>query len=292
MKKYIILAFTALLMGFCLTMIFFEASHKAEPPVKEKTKKVEVQEKIQSSKPNPFEINCVALMDTNMVKISGTYQYGFNFYNKNVSYETNNPSPVPSASVIKLFIMEYAYHLIDNGEMTTDTYIDGVTVKNLLERMITVSDNSATNSFINHFGMEKLNAFFGENGYTHTKIERKMLDYEAQKQGKDNYTSVKDVMSFLDKLYTNKDIFPYSDMLDIMKRQQVKTKIQKKLPDGVIVANKTGELSNVENDAGIIFTPDGDVAMVFLTSSVSNTSVAREAIADSAVTLYELIKAE
>lgn len=92
-----------------------------------------------------------------------------------------------------------------------------------------------------------------------------MLDNEAVKNGKNNYTSIKDVMSFLDKVYEGKDRFPYSEMLDVMKKQKIDTKIRKKFPSDVIIANKTGELSDVENDVGIIFGEKCDFAIAFLT---------------------------
>ena len=156
--------------------------------------------------------------------------------------------------------------------------------------MITVSDNYSTNVLIDYFTMEKLNEFFAENGYTDTKIERRMLDYDAMAQGKDNYTSINDVMRFLDKLYKNKDIFPYADMIDIMINQQRRNKIPAYLPETTIIANKTGELSDVENDIGIVFSEKGDFAVAFLLTSLTDTYSARIAISDCTKYLYNLIE--
>lgn len=88
-------------------------------------------------------------------------------------------------------------------------------------------------------------------------------------------TSLNDTMAFLKKLYQNKSKAPYSTMLDTMKRQQVKTKIPSKI--SVPVANKTGELGNVENDIGIVFS-DKPFAIVVLTNDVSNTANVRSGI--------------
>ncbi len=162
---------------------------------------------------------------SNMDNVSGDCQWGFKVYPSGLRYSTDS-FKAPSASVIKIFIMEYAYDLIENGELSLDETISGSSVRNLLNAMITRSDNSATNVFIDEFGMEKMNSFFKEKGYSDTKLERRMLDTNAMQAGKDNYTSVDDVMKFLDKLYENRDTYPYSDMLAIMKKQQVKTKIR------------------------------------------------------------------
>ena len=193
---------------------------------------------------------------------------------------------VPSASVITVYIMEYLYDQTEQGALSLDHKLQGRTVKDLIYDMITRSDNTATNIFIDHIGMEKLNAFFKEKGYSDTLIERKMLDKEAMASGKDNYTSIKDVMSFLEKLYYNKEAYPYSEMLAIMKEQQVKTKIQAGIPDEAQVANKTGELSNVENDIGIVFTNEGDFAIAFLCSSLSDTNEARSFIKQCSNEIY------
>ncbi|WP_233619143.1 MULTISPECIES: serine hydrolase [unclassified Enterococcus] len=111
--------------------------------------------------------------------------------------------------------------------------------------MITVSDNDATNTLIDHVGMDTLNNYFVEKGYSSTKLQRKMLA-----PGGENYTSLQDTMKFLKKLYQNRGNSKYSSMLEIMKRQQVKTKIPSQID--VPVANKTGELATVENDIGIV----------------------------------------
>ena len=218
--------------------------------------------------------------------IPGDIDWGVHCYVDDFRYVSDS-NPVKSASVIKLFIMEYAFYMESCGKLTMDEKIQGMTVTELLEKMITESDNDATNTFIDYFGMPELNHFIAGNGYKDTKLERKMLDAQAVEQGKENYTSVNDVLSFLDKLYDNKEKYPYSEMLDIMKRQTRVNKIQAKIPRKVVIANKTGELSDVENDVGIVFTEKGDVAMVFLCSSLSEPGRTRAFISDSAYLIYK-----
>jgi len=75
-----------------------------------------------------------------------------------------------------------------------------------------------------------------------------------------------------------------------MKGQLLRSKIPSKLPPNVIVANKTGELDDVENDIGIIFTENDAFAIVVLTSKVRNTSAIRSAIADFALAAYNFIQ--
>lgn len=196
---------------------------------------------------------------------AGKVAYGIYYFNNGKYVSNNYNSPMTSASVIKVFIMEYIY---DKGRINESA--GGQSVSSLVEQMITVSDNNATNMLIDHIGMDTLNQFFKEKGYSNTKLNRKMLA-----SGNENLTSLNDTMSFLKKLYQNKGKAPYSTMLDTMKRQQVKTKIPSKI--SVPVANKTGELGSVENDIGIVFS-DKPFAIVVLTNEVSNSANARSGI--------------
>lgn len=218
--------------------------------------------------------------------VQGQVQWGIHLYGSDFSY-TEGFGAVPSASVIKVFIMEYIYAKDGTDGVSLSDTAGGYTVRDLVFSMITRSDNSATNLLIDYTGMDTLNAYFKEQGYQDTSVERKMLDTKAQSMGKDNYTSVNDVMQFADRLYISRNEYPYSEMLNIMKKQQVRTKIPLMLPSGVTVANKTGELSNVENDIGIVFTEQGDFAAVFLCSSLADTGTARRFISESTLYLYE-----
>lgn len=196
---------------------------------------------------------------------AGKVAYGIYYFNNGKYVSNNYNSPMVSASVIKVFIMEYVY---DKGRINETA--GGQSVRSLVEQMITVSDNNATNTLIDHIGMDTLNQFFNEKGYSSTRLNRKMLQ-----PGSENTTSLNDTLTFLKKLYQNKSKEPYSAMLDTMKRQQVKTKIPSKI--SVPVANKTGELGNVENDIGIVFSSK-PYAIVVLTNEVSNSANVRSGI--------------
>lgn len=196
---------------------------------------------------------------------AGKVAYGIFYFNNGKYLSNNYNSPMVSASVIKVFIMEYIY---DKGRINESA--GGQSVRSLVEQMITVSDNNATNTLIDHIGMDTLNQFFKEKGYSNTKLQRKMLA-----SGSENLTSLNDTMAFLKKLYQNRDKEPYSSMLETMKRQQVRTKIPSQISE--TVANKTGELGSVENDIGIVF-GNKPYAIVVLTNDVSNSENVRSGI--------------
>lgn len=214
---------------------------------------------------------------------AGKVGYGVYYFNEDEYITNQNTDPFISASVIKVFIMAYVYE----KELALDGKIDGETIQELVRRMIQISDNQATNSLIEFLGIDTLNQYFEEQGYTDTRLHRKMLDEQARMNGLENYTSVKDSMKFLKKIYTHQSELPYSTMVEIMSAQTIKTKIPSKLPFEVTVANKTGELDTVENDIGLVLDSTKPFAIVILTNDVYNSSAIREAIGEFALQAFE-----
>ena len=74
----------------------------------------------------------------------------------------------------------------------------------------------------------------------------------------------------------------------IMMRQQERTgKIPAGVPENIETANKTGELSDVENDAAIIFGENGAYTVCVMMSGLSDTSAARSVIREISAQIYE-----
>ena len=214
-----------------------------------------------------------------------------------------------SASLIKLFIMGAVYERYDElsaayGASTLDGY---------LSPMITVSDNDAANSLVsilgggdNAAGMAAVNSFCQAHGYTSTSMGRLLL---ASRENGDNYTSVVDVGRFLSEVYRSVYSEPAAsggsiwsnpqtssstlahgqEMFSLLCQQQVTHKIPSGMPEGVKTANKTGELSDVENDAAIIYDTDNgnDLVIVFMSENLTASGTAQEAIATGARTIYD-----
>ena len=183
-----------------------------------------------------------------------------------------------AASEIKLFIMATAYDEINKGTINESD------ISNDLKIMIQNSDNDAANRLIDKIGMNKINQYIADNGYVNTRLNRKMLE----NNGTENYVSAKDVANLLEKIYDGSLISKaYSDkMLTFLKNQTVRTKIPQGIPNDIVVANKTGELSNVENDAAIVYA-GGDYIIVVLSDEVYNTELARTTIKDISKIVYD-----
>lgn len=218
-----------------------------------------------------------------------------------------NNKQMNSASLIKLFMMEAVLKEAQNGSFNLTDGDNGTLIN--LEKMITESNNDSANMFIDAFkgydeGKRKvteehtINKHIKEAGYKFTELNRKMHNTTPPggPSGYQNYTSVKDVATLYEGLYNGTLLNEENTKLALrfLKNQQRTNKIPKKIikefPD-VVVANKTGELSNVENDAAIIYGDDYNVIFVVMSESESSDLTEKgkiqETISDLSVKLVE-----
>jgi beta-lactamase class A len=75
-------------------------------------------------------------------------------------------------------------------------------------------------------------------------------------------------------------------MLDIMRRQQVRDRLPLLLPPGVDLAHKTGSITRVSNDAGVLFTPAGPCIVSVFTRDLADDLKGRLAIAEIGRAVY------
>lgn len=208
-----------------------------------------------------------------------------------------NDQQMQAASLIKLYIMGAVYE--DYDSLSSKYSRDQL--DNALNSMITVSDNDAANTLVNYLGggddaagMARVNKFCQDHGYTSTSMGRLLL---ADNSNGDNYTSAKDCGKFLKTIYQidkgtstdNNDTLAGAEyMYRLLKMQTRKNKIPAQMPSDVKVANKTGELDNVENDASIIYdTAKGiDLVVCFMSQDLNDTSAAQNTIAQDSRAIY------
>lgn len=194
-----------------------------------------------------------------------------------------------SASAIKLYILVTAYamdkeglfnldekHTIESDEKVGGTGVirelpDGtsLTYREILNDMITKSDNTGANIMIDALGgFTIINNKIKAIGTQNTKLQRKMMDTAALEDGIDNDTSVQDMGETLKKLYNHDLVSKTADdeMLAILANNQNHTKLPASLPSEAKVYNKTGEYGDygVQNDAAIIANDKGAFVVVVL----------------------------
>ncbi|MBX8640665.1 MAG: serine hydrolase [Thermoplasmata archaeon] len=182
-------------------------------------------------------------------------------------FEHNTSSEFPAASIIKLFILDYA--LEKDGRLDDTAAVDDIrpgddsmlkffagselTIRSLLSMMIDVSDNTATNFLIDRYGMPSINAHISARGMPHTHLRRRMLDFESRKRGMDNVTSLQDVFRLI-KLHTRRESGGAAGSQgtvfeELMRSQHDRSRLSLLLPEG-ITGTKSGSLDDVYSDVG------------------------------------------
>ncbi len=215
----------------------------------------------------------------------------------------------PSASLIKLFILTEVCRQVKEDKiklskeitLTDKVKVDGdgilkelnsghkFTIEELLTLMIILSDNTATNIIIDLIGMEAINNLIKSLGFNSTILQRKMMDSEAVKANKENYTNANDTLNLLDLLYRGELIDEESSafMIDILKRQQVKGRLDLYLSEDVPIAHKTGDLDYLEHDVGIVYLQNNPYIICVLTDENVSNKDGRDIIGKISKIVYE-----
>lgn len=222
---------------------------------------------------------------------------------------------VVSASTIKTLILLTALDLVQKGKLTLEQRIPvpcqevledtevfncgqkDCPLEELLTWMIINSDNTATNILIGFLGMDTINAYCQSLGLKSTVLERKMLDLDAMKSGRNNFTSAADQLIVFSKLYHKSILTPeLCDLaLDILKRQRDFSMALRYLCSPEITfAHKTGGLDHLNHDTGVFYLPGGNYFFgCFVTDAVADTDdnpVAKRLIARLSKAVYEFCR--
>lgn len=226
------------------------------------------------------------------------------------TWRHNEHLRLPSASLIKLPILAAFREAAEAGRLDPDertnvpagTSVEGTGVlkalapglqptwNDLATLMITVSDNTATNLIVDRLGMETIQAWIDKGGLADTRLERRMMDREAMRAERGNWTSAADMETLLSAVAAGTCVSGAASrrMRRALEAQQVQDRLPRRLGDGVRVANKTGNFADVIHDAGILTWPGGTLVIAVLTQGVRPAWQALDAIADIAAVLVEV----
>lgn len=220
-----------------------------------------------------------------------------------------------AASVAKLFILTEAFRQVEKGILPLDepTYIgnqsmvggSGVisyitnppafTYRNLIELMVIVSDNTASNTLLDKVGWKNVNNLAMQIGCHESKINRYFMDNDAQANGQENYTSAQDMVILL-KLFTEANDFitvtSQKQILHILLHQQFNDKLSRFQDQEGQVAffHKTGELHRVEHDVAIIKYKNRKIEAAILTEGWEVNGSGQQYIAAIGALLNDYVK--
>lgn len=252
------------------------------------------------------------MLETNIINYLNNYNGNFAIsiknFNTNEHININENQIFPSASTIKLLILAELLRQESLNEISLNKLVrikeyplvlgDGIlkelssdislSILDIATLMIILSDNYATNILIDILGFDNINNMACTLNLKNTKLQRKMMDQEASKNGLENLTTSSDMLNILDLIY-NKDFIntEMSDLaLNIMLKQQVGG-INVSLNENIKVAHKTGDLDNLEHDVGIVFLENNNYALSILTNELDSNNIGKNIIQDISKLVFD-----
>jgi beta-lactamase class A len=165
-------------------------------------------------------------------------------------------------------------------------------ISELIHRMITVSSNLATNLLIELIDAKSVTQTMRELGAKEIQVLRGVEDIKAFRAGLNNSTTAYDLLVIFERL-AKKDFLTeqsHDDVINILLDQKLNDKILAKLPKEIKAANKTGSITNLEHDSGIIFLPDGRrYILIMLSKNLDSNESGIETLSEISKMIYEKI---
>ncbi len=214
-------------------------------------------------------------------------------------YGIDPDTPVRTASTIKLAILVECFAEAGEGKLDLNEPIEllegekvsgsGIVqeltsgtklpLRDVLDLMVVLSDNTATNLVLNRIGGDAVNARMASFGLTQTRVMRKILGDgnklkpvptgitgEGAKPENKRWgigrSSPHEMVTLLEKMYHGELVSKAASeqMLDILKRQRDRNGIGRDMQD-IEIASKSGALDHLRSDVGIIYSKRGPIAM-------------------------------
>ncbi|MDQ6676634.1 MAG: class A beta-lactamase-related serine hydrolase, partial [Acidobacteriota bacterium] len=210
--------------------------------------------------------------------------------------------PVRTASTIKLAILASVFDAVEHRKASwaepltvaqnekvsgsgvlASEFSNGVQLplRDIVNLMIVLSDNTATNMVLERFTADSVNAYLDRIGIKTTRSLRKILSGDAamgwSEAGKlpENkkyglgVTCPRDMVTILEKLERGELVSPEASkgMIAILKRCQDTAGIRRRVGN-LPVANKSGALDSLRSDVGIVYSPGGRIAMAITADKI------------------------
>src|SRR5450755_1069113 len=219
----------------------------------------------------------------------GLENLGISFYDAEttIQWSYNADRYFHAASTMKLAVLLGVFRQIDRGELSLDAPVHirnrftsivnqepfmldlgrdadpdvyghlgrTLTVRELAYWMITKSSNLATNLLVDVVGIPTIQQALDELDIDGVRVLRGVEDQAAFQAGLNNEVTANGLLKMLrliadGKAYSQKAC---EEMLNIMLEQQYRSGIPAGLPKAARVAHKTGNISTVHHDAGIVY---------------------------------------
>lgn len=261
---------------------------------------------------------------TTLGKNEGTYAVAFKDLSSGVTLEINGDTTFHAASTMKTPVLVEVYKQAATGTLSlsdsvlvknefhsivdSSTYSlnpDDDSEKNLYTRigtkrtlynlvydMIIMSSNLATNIVIEYVDAKKVTQTMRDLGARDIQVLRGVEDSKAYQKKLNNTTTAHDLLVIFDKIATGQAVDSASSqaMINILLDQKFNEVIPARLPKDVKVAHKTGNITGVQHDSGIVFLPDGrKYVLVILSKGIKDEKAAIATMAQVSEMIYNYV---
>ena len=164
------------------------------------------------------------------------------------------------------------------------------TISFLLYQMIIVSSNFATNLIIEKVGAKNVLNTMRQFGAMDIQVLRGVEDNKAYEKGMNNTTTAHDLLVIFETIAKGEAVNADASqaMINILLDQRFNEIIPAGLPSNVKVAHKTGYITHVHHDSGIVFLPDGrKYVLVLLSKDWEDEKTAIKTMANISAMIYK-----
>ena len=201
--------------------------------------------------------------------------------------------PLPIRNEFRSIVDGSPYKLSEGDDSDKAVYAAlgrTLTLRQLNEAMITVSSNFATNLLIEKLGAGRIQETTEGLGAGGMHVLRGVEDQKAFDKGLNNSTTARALLVLLEKLAKGEAVSRDADaaMIEVLARQQFNEAIPAGVPPGTRVAHKTGNITRIHHDAGVVYGPR-PYTVVLLVRGIRDRKQSAALMAALSKTIYEAI---
>jgi len=166
------------------------------------------------------------------------------------------------------------------------------TISALLYQMIIVSSNFATNLIMQKVGAQNVTQSMRQLGAKDIQVLRGVEDDKAFEKGLNNTITAHDLMLIFEKIAKGEAVNAGASqaMINILLDQKFNEIIPALLPTDVKVAHKTGSITHVHHDSGIVILPGGrKYVLVLLSKDWDDEKLTIQTMANISLLIYKYV---
>ncbi|MEQ1585576.1 MAG: serine hydrolase [Cyclobacteriaceae bacterium] len=187
----------------------------------------------------------------------------------------------------------YSLNVTDDSDTLIYQHIgEKRTIYSLMYDMIIVSSNLATNLIIELVDAKNVTQTMRNLGIKDLTVLRGVEDSKAFQAGLNNEVTAFDLMILFEKIGKEEMVSAEASMamIDILLDQKFKDIIPAKLPTEAKVAHKSGSITGVRHDSGIVYLPNGKkYVVVLLAKGLDDSDAGVEALASVSEMIYHYV---